>query len=110
MKLEDIQTAIESMTVGRKSKDRRTFLVVLDDGQTVAVRRIGIGWDLVVQLSSGTIYTMPGKLVRAQVSWRDPECIEITVGEMSGPDFRPRGSFLCRAEDVVSIEEADHDD
>lgn len=110
MKLEDIQTAIESMTVGRKSKDRRTFLVILNDGQTVAVRRIGVEWDLVVQLPSGTIYTMSGRQVRAEVSWRDAECIEIMVGDKSGPDFRPRGSFLCRAEDVVSIEEADHDD
>lgn len=106
MMLEDIQTAIEYLTVGRKAKDRKTFLIVHRDGQTVIVRRVGVGWDLIVQLPTGSLYTSSGRIVRADVSWRDAAFIEISVGDMSGAEFRPRGSWICLADDVVSIEEA----
>lgn len=106
MMLEEIQKAIEALTVGRKAKDRRTFLAIHRDGQTVIVRRIGVGWDLIVQLPTGSLYTSSGRVVRADVSLWDKECIEISVGDMSGAEFRPRRSWVCMAEDVVSIEEA----
>ena len=107
MRTDDISQRLCDLTDVPKGPAKKSVDVITSSG-TIRINRIGKTWEIVVRFGCATFHTAGGSVVRVIQSWReDGESGAIAVGDNTGNEFRPRGWFDVRPEDVHAIEVAE---